>query len=205
MASPEHLVIGMTGGVGCGKTTASRIFAELGVRIIDADEIAHALSRPPSPALQAIAQRFGPEFLTPAGEMNRDRMRERVFAIPEERKALEAIFHPQVMQECRRLINQPTTAPYTILSVPLLFETKGFTSLVRRSLVIDCSEEIQILRVMARSGLSQPQVLAIMATQIERNLRLQLADDVICNEGTPSELAAQIRKLHQDYSDQAKI
>ncbi len=199
MAFPEHLIIGLTGGIGSGKSSAARRFAALGARVIDADEISHALSRPPSPALEKISCQFGLEFISADGTLNRARMREHAFANPEARKALEGIFHPLIRQEIQRQIDTTTSAPYTLLVVPLLFETQQFKNWIQRSVVVDCSEEQQIIRVMARSKLSRSEVNAIMSSQIPRAVRLKMADDIICNDGTLDHLENQVDDLHQRF------
>lgn len=196
---PKHLIVGLTGGIGSGKSSAARRFRELGVRVIDTDEISHALSRPPSPALQQIASRMGQEFLSSDGSLDRTRMRKHVFSSPAARETLEAIFHPLIRQEVERQIDAETPAPYTILVVPLLFETQRFRALIQHSIVVDCSEEQQITRVMTRSSLSRTEVIDVMSTQLSRENRLNLADDVICNDGTLEQLEDQVEQLHQRF------
>lgn len=199
MALPEHLVIGLTGGIGSGKTAATRCFADLGVRIIDTDLISHAFSTPPSPALPQIANEFGREFLTKSGELDRAKMRNTVFSDPHAKKKLEAIFHPLIQQECLQLIQQKNGEPYTILAVPLLFETNGFMAYIDYSLVIDCPEALQLSRVISRSGLSEEHVLSIMKNQLDRPARLKNADYVILNDGTIDKLAHDVAQLHQTF------
>lgn len=204
MALPEHLVIGLTGGIGSGKSAASRCFADLGARIIDTDLISHALSEPPSPALPQIAAWFGQDFLTQSGALDRTRMRETIFADPQARLKLESIFHPLIQQECLRQIGKETKAPYTILVVPLLFETDSFAAQIDYSLVIDCPEELQITRTMNRSGLSRERALSIMASQLDRQSRLKNADYVIVNTGTIEQLGHDIAQLHQTFQKLAQ-
>ncbi|MBS1155700.1 MAG: dephospho-CoA kinase [Proteobacteria bacterium] len=194
---PKHLIVGLTGGIGSGKSSAARRFRELGVRVIDTDEIGHVLSHPPSPALQQIASRMGQAFLLSDGSLDRTRMRKHVFSSPAARETLEAIFHPLIRQEVERQIGAETSAPYTILVVPLLFETQRFRALIQRSIVVDCSEEQQITRVMTRSSLSRTEVIDVMSTQLSRENRLNLADDIICNNGTLEQLEDQVEQLHQ--------
>lgn len=199
MDSPEHMIIGLTGGIGSGKSSAAQLFAELGVRIIDTDAIGHELSTPPSIALDDIATQFGSDFLAEDGTLNRSRMREYVFSHPQARKKLEAIFHPRIFEQAKQRLKAPTTAPYSILMVPLLFETTAFTALVQRSVVVDCAEELQIARVMARNKLSREEVIAIISTQRTRQERLMLADDIISNDGSFERLRDQVCQLHQRY------
>ncbi|MDR3412981.1 MAG: dephospho-CoA kinase [Formivibrio sp.] len=199
MALPKHWIIGLTGGIGSGKSCAARRFQSLGVRVIDTDDISHTLAQPPSPALERIASRLGPEFLTAGGALDRVRMREHIFAHPEARKSLEAILHPLILQEVQRQIAEPTAAPYTILVVPLLFETPLFRALIQRNVVVDCSEEEQIARVTIRNNLSKAEIVAIMSSQLPRNARLKQADDIIFNDGTLSHLEDQVTTLHQRF------
>lgn len=204
MVLPDHLVIGLTGGIGSGKSAASRCFADRGARIVDTDLISHALSEPPSPALPQIAASFGQDFLTQSGVLDRAKMRETVFADPQARQKLESIFHPLIRQECLRQIKQETTAPYTILVVPLLFETESFAEQIDYSLVIDCPEELQITRTINRSGLSRERTLSIMASQLDRQSRLKKANYVIINDRTIEQLARDIDQLHQTFQKLAQ-
>jgi len=199
MGYTEHMVIGLTGGIGSGKSSAADLFAKLGVRIIDTDEISHALSKPPSPALNEITKCFGAEFLCSDGTLNRTLMREFVFSDPLARKKLERIFHPLILEQTIKEIDTPTTSSYTIIVVPLLFESRSFLELTRYKVVVDCSEELQIARVITRSRLSRQEVIAIMATQTGRQERLRQADDIILNSGTFDQLKEQVAHLHQRY------
>lgn len=199
MALPKHPVIGLTGGIGCGKTAAAQFFSRLGARVIDTDDISHTLSRPPSLALVQIAAHFGTDYLTPAGDLDRAKMRTLVFSDAQALQELEAIFHPLILQECRKQIDTTTPAPYTILVVPLLFEKNNFQNMINRSAVIDCNEEQQVARVMTRSGLSREEVHAIMSSQISPSERIKLADYVISNDGTLEQLSNQITQLHQTF------
>lgn len=199
MACPDQFIVGLTGGIGSGKSCAARLFAQHGVRVVDTDEISHALSKPPSPALIAIAQEFGSEFICPNGTMDRARMRTLAFSDSVARTKLESIFHPLIQTQTEQIITTPTTAPYTMLVVPLLFEKSSFKTLIQRKVVVDCPEEEQIARVMNRSQLSSHEVLAIMATQISRQTRLLNADDIILNNGSLELLDAQVTRLHQRY------
>ncbi len=192
-------VIGLTGGIGSGKSAAADLFAALGVPVVDTDRIAHALTQPGQPALAEIAAVFGDAALSPDGSLNRGLIRERVFADPASRRALESILHPRIRARALELLAAHADAPYQILVVPLLFETQGYAHLIACSLVIDCDEALQVQRATARSGLSEAAVRAIMAAQLPRAKRLALADDVILNDGTLDELAAQVRQKHEKY------
>jgi dephospho-CoA kinase len=195
-------VIGLTGGIGSGKSTVARLFAEQGVPVIDTDEIAHALSTPPSPALAQIAQAFGPEFLSDDGSLDRVRMRQHVYAEPTAKKKLEAIFHPRIKDTAIQMLDAlPEQTPYAILAVPLLFETGNYNQIIDRSLIVDCSIELQIARVQARNGLSQHEIEAIIASQCPRKARIELADDIILNETTLAHLQSTVSALHQRYQD----
>lgn len=195
MSSP---VVGLTGGIGAGKSTVERLFAELGIPCVDTDVIAHQLTAPGGAAIAAIRSAFGDEAIAANGAMDRAVMRARVFAEPALRQRLEAILHPLIRQESLRQL-AVLQAPYVLLGVPLLFETHLFDGVVQRSLLVDCSEQVQQERVMARSGLDAAQVAAIMAAQMSRAQRRLLADDVIDNSGDEAALALQVHDKHRYY------
>lgn len=195
MSSP---VVGLTGGIGAGKSTVERLFAELGIPCVDTDVIAHQLTAPGGAALAAIRSEFGDEAIAANGAMDRAVMRARVFAEPALRLRLEAILHPLIRQESLRQL-AVLQAPYVLLGVPLLFETHLFDGVVQRSLLVDCAEQVQQERVMARSGLDAAQVAAIMAAQMSREQRRLLADDVIDNSGDEAALALQVHDKHRYY------
>lgn len=192
------LIIGLTGGIGCGKSTAERIFARLGAGIIDTDEISRQLTQKHQPALDLIIQQFGADYLQPDGNLDRARLRQRIFADPTAKTSLEAILHPLIRQ---RVVDQIRTAhaPYLLLVIPLLFETGAYHDLVDRILVVDCEEAQQIERTMARSQLSADEVHAIMASQISRQERLARADDILPNQGNENSLEARVTALHRHY------
>jgi dephospho-CoA kinase len=192
------LVVGLTGGIGSGKTAVADAFAALGVAVTDTDRIAHATTAPGSPGLDAVLAAFGPEYRKPDGTLDRGRLRERVFADPEARALLERIVHPLIGEAARREV-AGWKSPYGILVVPLLLERGGLKSLVQRVLVVDCPEEEQLRRVMARSGLAAAEVHAIMATQSTRSARLAAADDVIDNAGPLAALVPQVAALDRRY------
>lgn len=190
--------VGVTGGIGSGKSSAAALFAELGAAIVDTDDIAHELTGAGGRAMPAIAAAFGPAAMAADGGMDRAAMRELVFADLSRRKVLEGILHPLIRAEaCDRVARAP--APYAMLVVPLLLETGGYPDLVQRVLVIDCDESLQISRTMQRSGLTAAAVRAIMAAQLPRQERLARADDVLRNNGDIADLRSQVAGLHQRY------
>lgn len=191
-------IVGLTGGIGCGKSSASQLFSELGIDVIDTDVIARQLTQPDGQAISLIRDAFGNAFLTADGALDREKMRNLVFSDSRARHQLEKILHPLILQETIAQIKQ-SHSPYTVLVVPLLLETNDYNPIVQRILVIDCEEQIQISRTMARSQLSEQQVKAIMAQQISRKDRLQKADDVIMNDRGIDFLKAQVIQLHHQY------
>lgn len=194
--------VGLTGGIGSGKTTVADMFAARGAAIIDTDQIAHQLTAPEGLAIPEIHTQFGEAFLTAEGAMDRARMREYVFAEPTAKARLEAILHPLIRIETERAAAQ-AKGDYLIFAVPLLVESGSWTQRVSRVLVVDCAEETQVRRVMFRSGLSESQVRAIMAAQASRQQRLMAADDVIDNDGEALALVPQVDRLHAMYLDLA--
>jgi dephospho-CoA kinase len=195
--------VGLTGGIGSGKTTVANLFGAQGAGIVDADEISRKLTGPAQPAVAEIGRKFGAQFVAADGSLDRARMRSLVFANPSARKDLEAILHPLVRQESRRQI-LASTAPYVVVVVPLLVESGAPRNRMDRILVVDCSPETQVSRVMERSGLSRSDVLAIIATQASREQRLSEADDIIHNDDGLEMLSAQVNPLHLRYLDLAK-
>jgi dephospho-CoA kinase len=191
-------VVGLTGGIGSGKSAAASHFAELGVAVVDTDLIAHQLTGPGGAAMPAIAASFGAEVVAANGALDRGRMRELVFADAACRIRLEAVLHPLIHAESLRQL-ELATGPYVVLVVPLLFESPDYLPLLQRSLLVDCPEEVQLQRVQARSGLSAEAVRAIMAAQMTRAQRLALADDVIDNGGSLAALQLQVEAKHQYY------
>lgn len=191
-------IVGLTGGIGCGKSSASQLFSEFGIDIIDTDVIARQLTQPGGQAISSIRDFFGNAFLTADGALDREKMRNLVFSNSSARYQLEKILHPLILQEAIAQIEH-SHSPYAILVVPLLLETNDYNPIVQRILVIDCEEQIQISRTMARSQLSEQQVKAIMAQQISRKSRLQRADDVILNDRDTESLKAQVIQLHHQY------
>jgi dephospho-CoA kinase len=195
--------VGLTGGIGCGKSQATGTFAELGADVVDTDAIAHELTAPGGRAMDALRQSFGSEYVRQDGSLDRDRMRELVFSDPTAKSRLEAIIHPMIRAESRRRV-QEGTAPYVVLVVPLLLETGAYRDMVNRVLVVDCDESQQIARTTARSGLSEDAVRRIMAAQLPRHRRLQHADDVLSNDADIRSLRSQVEALHKRYLELAE-
>jgi len=191
-------IVGLTGGIGSGKSTAAGIFAALGAAVVDTDDIAHALTGPGGRAMPAIRKEFGGDYIRPDSGLDRSRMREVVFADAEARQRLEGILHPLILQEAERLA-RCAVAPYVVLVVPLLLEKGSYRALVQRVLVLDCRPELQAARAAARSGLTRDEVAAIIATQLDRQSRRAEADDVIDNSGEESALRSQVERLHALY------
>ncbi len=194
--------VGLTGGIGSGKSTVADRFASHGVAIVDADVAAHRLTAPGGAAIEAIRDAFGSAFITEAGALDRTVMRAHVFGNADERRRLEAILHPMIRAACDRECEE-ATSPYVMLVIPLLFESKKRAGTVQRTLVIACDEAVQIARVMRRSGLTEFEVRAVMATQMPAVERIALADDVIDNSGDATALNAPIAALHRRYLDAA--
>jgi dephospho-CoA kinase len=185
-SNPSPLRIGLTGGIGSGKSTVGQLLQARGAAVIDADAIARRVTAPLGAAIPAIAQRFGNEFVTPEGALDRERMRTHVFSQPQAKQALEAIIHPLVTQETQRQAQEAIAQGHhtLVFDVPLLVEAGArWRAQVDRILVVDCLEETQIQRVMARNGWSRETVQAIIAAQTSRTQKLAAADWVIANEG----------------------
>jgi dephospho-CoA kinase len=197
-------VVGLTGGIGSGKSFVADAFAALGVEIVDSDVLAHRLSAVDQPGFAAVRALFGDEILAPTGELDRAALRRRVFGDPAARKQLEAALHPLIRAAAQAEMSAWRGA-YGIAVVPLLLETRGLASFMDRIVVIDCPEEAQVRRVVARSGISAAEVRAIMATQLDRASRLAAADDVIDNSGAPEAIAPQVRALDRRYRELAAI
>ncbi|HWS75157.1 MAG TPA: dephospho-CoA kinase [Quisquiliibacterium sp.] len=193
------LLVGLTGGIGSGKTTVADLFGELGVPLIDTDLIAHALTGPGGAAMAAIREAFGAGVVATDGRLDRAAMRELAFRDPESRRRLEAILHPMIREETWRQIAEASSRPYAIVVVPLLVESGSWKGWLERVLVVDCPVEVQVERVMRRSGLPREQVEAIIAVQIARDRRLAAADEVIDNSGDPSTLAERVRTIHEGF------
>jgi dephospho-CoA kinase len=193
----SRFVVGLTGGIGSGKSAAADEFAALGATVVDTDAIAHQLTEAGGAALPAIEKLFGAEFIR-QGRMDRQRMRERVFSDPAAKKALEGLLHPMIREESQRRI-AAAAGPYVIHVVPLLVESPDYRRRVDRVLVVDAPEETQVARVRERSRLADEEVRAIIRSQAPREARLAAADDVIDNGGPRDALRKQVAGLHQKY------
>lgn len=197
-------VVGLTGGIGCGKTAVSDAFAARGIAVVDTDIIAHALTGPHAAGSRALAHLFGPDILQQDGSLDRVAMRRRVFGDARARQDLEAVLHPLIREEAERQL-QTASGPYALLVVPLLAQSPHFQALCQHILVVDCAQELQIERVMRRSGLQRQEVEAIMAAQASRELRLAIADDVIDNSGKLEQLNQDVQELHERYLQRADL
>jgi len=194
--------VGLTGGIGSGKSTVAELFAERGVPVIDTDVIARELTAPDSAALIAIQDAFGDAVMREDGSLDRAQLRRRVFADPAARHMLEAILHPRIRQAVVQALAE-LHAPYALIVIPLLVETGAYAGILDRVLVVDCPEDMQIARVMARNDLTRAEVKAILAAQAERAVRLTAADDVIDNTGSSKSLRDRVHALHAQYMAQA--
>jgi dephospho-CoA kinase len=191
-------IVGLTGGIGSGKSAAAQVFEELGATVIDTDAIAHALTAPGGDAIEPIRAAFGAQYIAADGGMSRPRMRVLVFEDAAKKSLLESILHPLIRERSAALVGA-AHGPYVILMVPLLVESGDYRRRCRRILVVDCPEEMQIERVVARSGIAAAQVRAIMAAQVTRAARLAAADDVIDNSRDLAHLRREVGALHQRY------
>jgi len=215
-----NFIIGLTGGIGSGKSAVADLFAEHGAAVVDTDVIAHALTAPDGAAIAPIRAAFGDDVIAANGALDRAVMRQRVFADPALKAKLEAILHPMIRAEseaqCAELraklgtqfgnqLDESSPVPYVVLVVPLLVEAGNYRQLVQRIVVVDCAEDIQVARVMARNGYSANEVKAIMATQATREQRLAAADFVIDNSGDKAALQQQVEKLHRHLVESARF
>jgi len=192
------LKIGLTGGIGGGKSTIAKLFNSLyNIPVIDADIISRQLVEPEQPALSLIQQTFGKAILNNDGCLNRDKLRECIFSNADKKKQLEDILHPLIYNQMQSEFEKQTSA-YSILCIPLLLETH-MASFVDRILIIDCPVEVQIERVKRRDQLSNQRILSIIDTQVSREYRISHADDIIDNSNSSTQLAEQVKKLHNQY------
>lgn len=196
--------VGLTGGIGCGKSTVAALFKECGVLVIDSDVISHQMTQSGGIAIAAIRATFGGDYIDANGALDRVLMRQLIFADHAAKLKLEAILHPLIRAQMlaqvdNANINSRLASPYLLLVIPLLFETLSYHELVHRTLVVDCAETTQVARTIERSGLDEQAVRAIMASQITRAERLRLADEIIQNDGNLDALRQQVRQLHLDY------
>lgn len=191
-------VVGLTGGIGSGKSTVADLFAELGAAVIDTDAIAHQLTASGGAVLREIHAQFGNAVMQADGTLNRAALRRRIFSDAAARRQLEAILHPRIKQQVEQAL-ATVTAPYALIVIPLLVETGGYREMLNRVLVVDCPEDMQVARVMARSGLSRDELSAILAVQASRDRRLAAADDVVVNTASIEALRDQVTALHRHY------
>ena len=197
-ATLSHLTIGLTGGIGSGKSSVAKLFEQAGARIIDTDLISHQLTQSGGSAMDAIRRDFGDEFIDADGALDRSKMRTFIFADSAAKKSPGKHFASAHSRTGSATGCQPTTAPYTLVIVPLLAESNHYHWL-HRIIVVDCSEQAQLTRTIQRSGLDEATVRAIMATQASRTQRLQAADDIIDNDGPAEQLVGQVARLHRTY------
>ena len=197
MVLKDALIIGLTGGIAAGKSTVAKLFAELGVEVIDTDQIAREVVQPGSKALLKLCEHFGEQYLDREGNLNRQKLATYVFSNPKERAWLESLLHPLIWEETKQRARNSTSS-YSMIAVPLLLETRAWQG-VDRVLVVDCPPELQLQRALARDGSKREQVEQVMAAQLPREERLKLADDMINNAETVENLRAQVLTLHRQY------
>ncbi|HAF46026.1 MAG: dephospho-CoA kinase [Sideroxyarcus sp.] len=195
-----NYLVGLTGGIGSGKSTVAGLFADQGVRVIDTDLISHGLTQAGGTAIPLIRKEFGDRHIDTQGALDRGRMRQLVFADSAAKLKLEAILHPLILAQTRQQAAEPSKAPYTLIVVPLLFENGRYAGWMDRTIAVDCTQEAQLARTMQRSQLSEAEVRAILAHQLDRTERLALADEVIRNDGTLEDLKAQVVGMHRRLS-----
>ena len=196
---PRVIAIGLTGGIGSGKTTVAQRLESLGASVVDTDEISRALTASGGAAIERLRAEFGARFIGADGALDRAAMRDLVFEDPLARSRLESILHPAIRAAADEALARASGA-YALVVVPLLFETRGYLDRVARTLVVDCPEELQVARTAARSGIEPADVRAIMRAQWPRWRRLQAADDTIWNGGDTSALEPQCARLHRIYA-----
>ncbi|MBS1228992.1 MAG: dephospho-CoA kinase [Proteobacteria bacterium] len=199
------LIVGLTGGIGSGKSTVADLLAARGAAVVDTDVIAHELTGVRGAAMGQIAAAFGPSVVGDDGALDRVAMRRLVFSDAQAKSRIEAILHPLIQRESEARCRLAAAAPYVLLVVPLLVESGAYRQRVDRILVVDCDEATQLARVIARSGLSAEEAQAIMATQASRAERLAVADDVVFNGGGRDDLNAQVVALHRRYLELAAL
>jgi dephospho-CoA kinase len=191
-------VVGLTGGIGSGKSAAAEEFARLGATVVDTDLIAHELTGPGGAAIAEVRRLFGEAYIDARGAMDRAKVRARVFVEPAARRRLEALLHPMIREESERRL-AAASGPYAVLVVPLLIESADYRSRVQRVLVVDCAEDVRIRRVVARSAMTETEVRRVIAAQVSRADRLAAADDVIDNSGSLDALRERVQVLHREY------
>ena len=200
----NKFIVGVTGGIGSGKSTVAALFAALGAGVVDTDAISRQLTAPGGAAIPAIREKFGDDFINEDGSLSRTVMRERVFNHPPARKQLEAIMHGRIRDAVMAAL-EAATEPYVLLVVPLLIEVGSYRPILSRVLVVDCEEENQIKRASIRAGMTPTAVRAIMAAQTDRKTRLRVADDVIENNADLASLETVVRQLDRQYRTMASV
>jgi len=200
----NKFIVGVTGGIGSGKSTVAALFAALGAGVVDTDAISRQLTAPGGAAIPAIREKFGDDFINEDGSLSRTVMRERVFNHPPARKQLEAIMHGRIRDAVMAAL-EAASEPYVLLVVPLLIEVGSYRPILSRVLVVDCEEENQIKRASIRAGMTPTAVRAIMAAQTDRKTRLRVADDVIENNADLASLETVVRQLDRQYRTMASV
>jgi dephospho-CoA kinase len=194
-------LVGLTGGIGCGKSSVAILFKECGVTVVDSDQISHQLTDSGGEAIAAIRAEFGDEFIDSNGALDRSKMRQLAFSDSHARRRLESVLHPMIREKMLEQVRANSAETYLLLVIPLLLEADNYRELVQRILVVDCEEETQLARTMRRSGMIEQEVRAIMAGQIAREERLKCADDIIRNDADIDSLRFQVKQLHRKYLD----
>ena len=192
-------IIGMTGGIGSGKSEALKIFESLNIKVIDLDNIAKEITDSSHQAMQEIKLVFGDAIFDKDNRLDRKKLREIIFSEKDKKINLEKILHPKILEEVIRRLNVLSNESYVVIDIPLLFETNQYTSLISRSLVIDCKVDDQIERVKKRDGIDTSVIQSIIEQQVGRNYRIERADDVVVNDGSIEKLGESIKVLHKKY------
>ncbi len=193
------LIIGMTGGIGSGKSEASKIFASLNIEVIDLDKISREVTEKDHEAIEEIKTLFGQSLFNKENELDRKKLRDMIFSDKNLKIKLENILHPKILVKVKKKLSVFSDEPYVVIDIPLLFETNQYVPLISRSLVIDCELSDQIERVRKRDGMEIAMVQSIISQQVDRNTRIQRGDDVILNDGSIESLEDSIKKLHEKY------
>jgi dephospho-CoA kinase len=192
-------IIGMTGGIGSGKSEALKIFESLNIKVIDLDNIAKEITDTSHQAIQEIKLVFGDAIFDKDNRLDRKKLREIIFSEKDQKINLEKILHPKILEEVMKRLNVLSNESYVVIDIPLLFETNQYTSLISRSLVIDCKVDDQIERVKKRDGIDTSVIQSIIEQQVGRNYRIERADDVVVNDGSIEKLEESIKALHKKY------
>ena len=193
------LIIGMTGGIGSGKSEASKIFASLNIEVIDLDKISREITEKDHEAIEEIKTLFGQSLFNKENELDRKKLRDMIFSDKNLKIKLENILHPKILTEVKKKLSIFSDERYVVIDIPLLFETNQYVPLISRSLVIDCELSNQIKRARKRDGMEIAMVQSIISQQVDRNTRIQRGDDVILNDGSIESLEGSIKKLHEKY------